>query len=1032
MDPDRWKQVDRLLQAVLDRPPEERDAFLRTACASDEALEREVRSLLSSQQLARSFLESPAIEAAALAIAREQVRQNSEVTVSLVGHTISHYRIVAKLGGGGMGVVYKAEDIRLHRFVALKFLPDEIAQDQLALSRFQREARAASALNHPNICTIYDIGQQDDRSFIVMEFLDGATLKHRIQGRPLEVEALRSLAIEIADALDAAHSAGIVHRDIKSANIFVTQRGHAKILDFGLAKIDPVLAGRAGAYEGDRLTLTTEDQLSSPGSAMGTVSYMSPEQVRAKPLDARTDLFSLGVVVYEMATGKLPFRGDSLGDTYDSILNRAPAPAVGLNPELPEAVEHILNKCLEKDRNLRYQHASEISTDLQRLKRDRDSGPATTSVKPAGRTGTAKRWKAIIPATVTALALLIAGYVYFHRTPKLTDKDTIVLADFTNTTGDPVFDETLRRGLAVQLEQSPFLRVVSEARIQQVFRLMGQPAEARLNPEVAREVCERTGSAAVLEGSIATLGSQYVLGLRAKSCRSGEVLAEEQVEAARKEDVLNALGQMASTFRSQLGESLATVEQHSTPLAEATTPSLEALKAYSLGWKTLYVRGENAAIPLFQQAVKDDPQFAMAHAALGLMYGVTGQPALAAENTSKAYQLRDRASEPERFFITATYESWVTGNLEKAQETCVTWAQVYPVEITPYSYLSGFIYPAFGKYEQTISQARKLIEIDPDSAVGYVNLGYGLLNLGRPAEAENVVRTATERKLEFPYFAILRFDIAFLKADRAAMERESALSREKSVFEDWIADHEAFAAAYSGRLQQASILERRASDLAQQAGQNERAAIFQAGSAVWEGFFGNSTAARTSATAALKISNDKEAEYGAALGLALAGDSPRAQALADDLQRRFPEDTSVRFSYLPSLQALLALNHGEPSRAIEILQVAVPNELGTQRSWIHGNFGALYPIYVRGLAYLALHQGAEAASEFRKILDHPGIVISDPVGPVARLQLARAYALMDDPAKAKSAYQDFLTFWKDADPDIPILQQANAEYAKLQ
>jgi DNA-binding winged helix-turn-helix (wHTH) protein/tetratricopeptide (TPR) repeat protein len=663
------------------------------------------------------------------------------------------------------------------------------------------------------------------------------------------------------------------------------------------------------------------------------------------------------------------------------------------------------------------------------------SAPAVTLPVLPGTEDRSVQRKYLVTIGIGVVVLLAIGvFVFFHwrRPVMLGGKGLVLIADFANFTGDPVFDETLRQGLAVQLEQSPSVVLVSEERIQHALRLMGQPADVRLTPELAREICERTGSAAMLDGSIASLGGQYVLGLRAKSCLTGEVIADEQVQAAKKEDVLNALGQMASTLRTKLGESLTTVEQHSTPLAEATTPSLEALKAYSMGWKALYSRGENAAIPLFQQAVKDDPQFAMAYAALGLMYGVVGESALSADNTSKAYQLRDRASERERFFITASYDSWVTGNLEKAQQTCETWAQVYPAEIVPHTYLSGFIYPAFGKYEQAIDEARKAIELDPDFAVGYLNLSYGDMSVGRLAEAESVVRTATERKLEVPYFAILRIDLAFLKADTAAMERVVALSREKSVFEDWIADHEAFAAAYSGRLQQAGTLEKRASDLAQQAGQSERAAIFQAGRSVWEGFFGNPTAARTSAMAALEISHDKETEYGAAFGLALSGDSPRAQALADDLQERFPEDTSVRFSYLPSLQAVLALNHEGPSRAIEILQVAVPYELGTQRSWIHGNFGGLYPVYVRGLAYLAARQGREAATEFQKILDHRGIVVSDPVGVLARLQLGRAYALEGDAARAKAAYQDFLTFWIDADPDTPIYQQAKIEYAKLQ
>src|SRR5271165_6525446 len=735
MDSERWKQVDSLLQSVLERPTGERDAFLRHACAGDEALEREVRSLLKSQQEAGSFLEGPAIDAAARALALEQSKDTPDTGGSLIGQTISHYRIIEKLGGGGMGVVYKAEDIRLHRFVALKFLPDEIAHDSEALSRFQREARAASALNHPNICTIHDIGQQDGRSFLVMEFMDGVTLKHHILGRPLEIETLLSLGIEVADALDAAHSAGIIHRDIKSANIFVTQRGHAKILDFGLAKVGPVLDRRAGAGELARPTGTTEDQLTGPGSAPGTASYMSPEQVRAKPLDARTDLFSLGVVLYEMATGQLPFRGESLGTIFDSILNNAPVPPVRMNPDLPANLESIIDKCLEKDRNLRYQHASEIRTDLQRLNRDTDSGRVTTSTRPA-TTATAKRWKVILPAIALVLPLFVAGYFYLHRTPKLTDKDTIVLADFTNTTDDPVFDGTLRQGLSVQLEQSPFLSLVSDQRIQQTLRLMGHPPDTRLTPEVAREICERTGSTAVLDGSIASLGSQYVLGLRAKDCRTGAVLAEEQLQAARKEDVLNTLSQVASKFRTRLGESLTTVEKHDTPLEEATTSSLQALKAYSTGMRVSFSTGPSDALPHFKRAVEIDPQFAMAYASMGMMYSNIGESVLANESTSKAYQLRDRASDRERFFITTLYDRQVTGNLEKEQQTLQLWAQTYPRDREAHGLQSGFASQGSGQYEKSIEQANIALGIDPDFVIGYVNVAYAYFYLDRFAETE--------------------------------------------------------------------------------------------------------------------------------------------------------------------------------------------------------------------------------------------------------------------------------------------------------
>ena len=927
----------------------------------------------------------------------------------MIGKQVEHYRIVEKLGEGGMGVVYKAEDLQLGRTVALKFLPEQYSSDRTALERFQREARTASALNHPNICTIYELGEHEGRAFIAMELLEGQTLGQRIAKKPLKAEEVVKLGIQIADALVVAHGKNIIHRDIKPANIIVSELGEAKILDFGLTKL---AAGRPVGSESP--TLTTEAALTSPGTAVGTAAYMSPEQARGEELDARTDLFSFGVVLYEMATGTRPFRGSSLAVVFDAILNRVPVSPIRLNPNLPVELEHIVNKALEKDRETRYQHAGDIRADLKRLARDTDSARtvvAQAAVKPRWRR---LRWSI---ACAAAAALVGAGLFWWQgrRTKLLTDKDTILLADFVNTTGDQVFDVTLKHAFAVQLEQSPYLSIVSEQAVRNTLRSMGRSPDQAVTASVAREICERQGCKAMLNGSISSLGSRYVIAVDAVNCGNGETLVREQVEAKGKEQVLEVVGKATAKLRARLGESLSSIQKLEKPL-QATTSSIEAFRAYALG-KEKWRRGlQLSAIPFYKRAAELDPDFAAAYSSMAVVYSNQGERTQAAENYKKAFALLDRVSEGERLAILSLYYSNFTGDVDKAIENNELWKQIYPRNSSAVNNL-GVQYERTGQLEKALEQYQQALRLAPRNPLFYGNVADAFLYLDRYSEARTTAEKARSQGIDSADIQSTLFFVAMAEGDRAKAARELQWFAGKPE-EYRMLSMLALQAELAGQFRNGGEHRRRAVELAQGRKLPGVAASITAGAAWTQAVTGSCREARALARAAVAMHRD--ARLTAADTLALCGDADFPNQLAKELKQEHPVDTILNAVAIPKIHAAMELARKQPAKALEWCKSAAPYE-------------RIHPAvpYLRGLAYLQARSGVEAMAEFQKILNHKGVSLGHPTYAAAFVGLARAAAMAGDAEKSRRAYQDFLALWKGADPDIPLLVAARQEYARL-
>ena len=952
---------------------------------------------------------------------------------TLTGKTVTHYRVLDIIGGGGMGVVYRAEDIKLGRAVALKFLPEDLGQNPRALERFEREARAASALEHSNICSIYEFGEHEGRPFIVMQLLQGQTLRDRlsaVQGAdptrrrqaPFTTDALLDIAIQISQGLEAAHEKGIIHRDIKPANIFLTDKSVVKILDFGLAKLlEPSQEMARSATTDTRGDLPTptglvqDTNLTRIGTAVGTAAYMSPEQVKGGQVDARTDLFSFGVVLYEMATGQRAFNGETEAIVHAAIATTMPVAVHELNATLPPGLEAIINKAMQKERGQRYQSAAAMRADLEGLKRVSEaSTPLPLPPEPPRPPVRRKRRFAVALLVCAAVGV----GVYLLRPKKIND---IVLADFTNSASDPVFNDSLNTALRVELEQTPFLNLLAPDKVRGTLKQLNYGESEKLTPELAREVCRHSNSKAVVAGRIVDAGNRYRIELDATDCQTGKTLAKRQVETADRNQVVNSLGKLSSQLRGDLGEPGSSLRAFSQPLEQATSSSPEALQAFTSGLEQRLQRGDIAALPYFKRAVELDPKFAEAYAAMGIGYRNIAEAKLSIENLRKAHELRDRLTQRQRFSVDGAYSALATGDLQKAVQTFAEWARIYPKDpIARYRLSASSL--ALGQLEEAATQARESIRLRP-MAAAYTNEVSAYLKMDKLDEAKRGLDEAQALHIGSSLLPIGRYMLAFRKGDQAALE--NLVNSTVGPSRGGLLCLQSYTEMFYGRVNKARGLLQQVVNLASQEGHADSAANCIHANGLQEVEVGNAAQAQQQAAAALALSGGRDARASVALILARAGDVAGAQKLADELAQEYPQDTMIQNYSLPTIRAAIELQKNNPAKAIDILTAAVPYEMG------FASFEYFYPAYVRGNAYLKAGQAQQAAAEFQKMLDHPGIMENSVLGPLAHLQLGRAQAMAGDKGAARKSYEDVFAIWKDADPDVPVLQQARAEYAAL-